>query len=195
MDSATRGTTSDETRLVTSTLAARLTACHWAPRVRRRFFFAVTPTFAFIFFAVLVEIINLLILTFLEPVLSLRLKEFNVSESLTALFFAIPTICYVLIAPFMHKVAKKLENMFTLQFGLFVIALSFLFIGPTWMLGFSDSLVWLTLGLVVLGACYAFTVIPIMPEMIEAAGPQYNGRESELNDRLSSIFNTSVGSG
>lgn len=63
------------------------------------------------------------------------------------------------------------------------------------MLGFPDSLVLLTFGLVVLGACYAFTVIPIMPEMIEATGSKYNGKESELNDRMSSIFHTSVGTG
>ena len=63
------------------------------------------------------------------------------------------------------------------------------------MFGFPDSLVLLMLGLVVLGACYAFTVIPIMPEMIESVGSAYTGRESELNDRLSSIFHTSVGLG
>ena len=67
-----------------------------------------------VFFAIMVEIINLVILTFLEPVLSLRLADFGVSASVTALFFAIPTVCYIFIAPFMHIISRKLENMTTM---------------------------------------------------------------------------------
>jgi MFS family permease len=148
-----------------------------------------------IIFAILVDNINLIVITFIEPVLSLRLEYWGVSTAVTPLFFAIPTVCYVAMAPFMHLITRKFEDMTILHIGLLIIGFSFLLIGPSYMLNFTNSLWVLTLGLIILGGSYAFTVIPVMPEMIGATNNAYAGKESELNDRLSSIFHTCVGTG
>ena len=76
-----------------------------------------------------------------------------------------------------------------------IIVLSLLLLGPSYVLGLPDSVVPIILGLMFMGLAFAFTMIPTMPEMISAPGDKYKGRESELNDRLSSLYNICTGGG
>lgn len=76
-----------------------------------------------------------------------------------------------------------------------IIVISLLLFGPSYALGLSDSVGFVITGLVIMGLAFSFVAIPIMPEMIDATSNDFKGQESELNDRLSSIYNICVGGG
>jgi MFS family permease len=51
------------------------------------------------------------------------------------------------------------------------------------------------IGLAISGWFSTHTLIPLMPEMIEAVSHKYRKNQEELNDMLSAIFNTGFGTG
>ena len=64
------------------------------------------------------------------------------------------------------------------------------------MLPFPDeSAVMMIGGLCVLGFAAAWTIIPIIPEMLDSVKGQYEGQQSELSDGFSGIFNMAGGIG
>lgn len=80
--------------------------------------------------------------------------------------------------------------------GFFILVFSCLFLGPSRLLGFPEtSTVMMIFGLVVLGTGAAFTVIPVIPEMLNAVGDQYAEHQSEVSDNFSGIFNVAGGFG
>uniref|UniRef100_A0A7S3NA97 Major facilitator superfamily (MFS) profile domain-containing protein n=1 Tax=Euplotes harpa TaxID=151035 RepID=A0A7S3NA97_9SPIT len=80
--------------------------------------------------------------------------------------------------------------------GFFILVFSCLFLGPSRLLGFPEtSTVMMVFGLVVLGTGAAFTVIPVIPEMLNAVGDQYAEHQSEVSDNFSGIFNVAGGFG
>lgn len=146
-------------------------------------------------FAALTQVINLILITFAEPILSIRLEDFSISSGVAAIFFAIPTMFYILGAPFIYKINSKIANRTLLHLGYTIIFFSLVLMGPSYILAFNDSVGWIITGLVIMGLAFAFAMIPIMPEMIDAAGDKYKGQESEINDRLSSLYNICAGAG
>lgn len=100
------------------------------------------------------------LITFGQPIMAPRLEEFGLSGTLIAFYFAIPTIFFVVSAPMMYKIAKKLENRTTMMTGICIYVFAMWLLGPSYMLGFPDSLIICTFGLVISGTSCAFTIIP-----------------------------------
>lgn len=53
----------------------------------------------------------------------------------------------------------------------------------------------MSIGLVILGLGAAFTIIPIIPEMLDAVEGQFLDSRSEVSDKFSGIFNMAGGFG
>jgi MFS family permease len=80
--------------------------------------------------------------------------------------------------------------------GFFILIISCLFIGPSRLLGFPrTSSAMMIIGLGILGCGAAFTVIPVIPEMLNAVEGKYLENKSEVSDNFSGIFNVAGGFG
>ena len=115
------------------------------------------------------------------------------SEVLVGICFALPTVFYIITGPFLLPIITKgFEQRTTIMIGFFILTWAGFLVGPSQILGFpSKSIIMMLIGLWVLGIGAAFTIIPIIPEMIDTVKDKYEGRNSELSDYFSAIFNMS----
>lgn len=80
--------------------------------------------------------------------------------------------------------------------GFFTFALTGYLVGPSQIFGFPEkSAVMMISALCILGTGASFTIIPIIPEMLDATKDKYDGQLTELSDNFSAIFNISGGIG
>lgn len=69
-------------------------------------------------------------------------------------------------------------------------------VGPSRLLGLPEtSGVMMMIGLAILGLGAAFTVIPVIPEMLDSVDGMYEEHRSEISDNFSGIFNVAGGFG
>ena len=72
---------------------------------------------------------------------------------------------------------------------------AFIFVGPSEMLNFSNSLLLMGIGQALVGIFTAFMMIPGLPEMVESTIPLYPGQERDVNDISSGLYNAFLGFG
>lgn len=151
-----------------------------------------------VLFAGFNQFINIVAFTAGQPLFGPRLSnDYGFSNLLIGFTFAIPTIAYIVTGPILLPlVAKKFESRATMMCGFFILAISMTFIGPSRIFGFPDtSTAMIIIGLMVLGMGAACTVIPVIPEMLNAVEGKYEEHASEVSDTFSGIFNVAGGFG
>lgn len=151
-----------------------------------------------VFFAGMNQFINIIVFCSGQPIFGPRLTNaYDLSSVLVGLMFAVPTVAYILGGPLlMPLIAKKFEPRTTMMIGFFILASCCFVIGPSKILGLpSESLPLMSIGLVILGLGAAFTIIPIIPEMLDAVEGKYLESRSEVSDKFSGIFNIAGGFG
>lgn len=87
------------------------------------------------------------------------------------------------------------EKRVTMILAALVTGIGFLFVGPSEMFGFSNSLLLMGIGQAVTGIFASFMIIPALPEMVESTIPMYPGQERQVNDLSSGLFNAFLGLG
>src|SRR6201999_4335808 len=107
------------------------------------------------------------------------------------------TISYALAGPLLLPlISKQFESRATMMVGFAIITFSCLLVGPSSILGFpTTSVAMMIIGLGVLGLGAAFTVIPVIPEMLNAIEGEYLDHRAEVSDNFSGIFNVAGGFG
>lgn len=151
-----------------------------------------------VFFAAMTQFFNIWWFTFGQPIFGPRLSdEYGFSDAIIGVCFALPTVTYILTGPiFLPLITKKFEWRATIMVGFFILIISCLFIGPSRLLGFPQtSSAMMIIGLGILGCGAAFTVIPVIPEMLSAVEGKYSENASEVSDNFSGIFNVAGGFG
>jgi len=151
-----------------------------------------------VFFAGMSQFINIIAFTSGQPLFGPRLStDYGFSNLLIGFTFAVPTIAYILTGPLLLPlIAKKFESRATMMCGFFILGFSMTFVGPSNVFGFPDtSTAMMIIGLIVLGTGAACTVIPVIPEMMNAVEGQYEEHSSEVSDTFSGIFNIAGGFG
>lgn len=151
-----------------------------------------------ILFAALCQFFNILCFTMGQPILSPRfIEDYEFSNAIVGLLFAFPTLFYIITGPILLPIVTKgFECRGTMMTGFFLLAMSGYFIGPSKILGLPDqSSVLMIIGMALLGTGAAFTVIPVIPEMLDSVKGKYPEHQNELNDCFSSIFNVAGGFG
>ena len=88
---------------------------------------------------------------------------------------------------------NSVDKRFTLILASLLTGVSFLFVGPSQLFAFPDSLVLMGVGQALAGIFTAFMMIPGLPEMVESALPLYPGQERKVNDLSSGLFNSFLG--
>ena len=148
-------------------------------------------------FGLLGEFLAYFALQFTMAVLALRLEDLGAEPEESGVFFAIPSLTYVLHMPLISLYKRLVSKRAVLIFGFALMALSMLFIGNSTWLMIPESLSFTTVGLVIYGMSLSSITVPIFPEMLEGVekrNPEY-AQSSELNDVAAGMFNASMGVG
>jgi hypothetical protein len=109
----------------------------------------------------------------LEPILAERLLEFNMSQANISLFFAIANATYTFACIPASLIPKCIDKRVILILASVCCSYSYLFVGPSMMFGFPDSLGVMVIGHVLLGLALPFQMVPVLPEMTEYASQFY----------------------
>ena len=144
-------------------------------------------------FAAMSQFFNIFVLTYGQPIYEPRLQDdYNFSVTVVGLCFAIPTAAYIVTGPFFLQIlTKKFEYRAVIMLGFFFVCSGALLIGPSDLLGFpSQSRPMMFTGFVLLGVGQSFTVVPVIPEMIDSVD-----EKEAANDKVSAIFHASGGAG
>ena len=133
--------------------------------------------------------------SFMEPILAERLLDFDLSSMQIGFFFGIWPIFYIPASIAVQYIPRNIDNRVTIIISAFLTGIAFIFVGPSEMLGMSNSLVLMGIGQALVGVFTAFMMIPGLPEMVESTIPLFPGQEREVNDLSSGIFNSFLGFG
>jgi len=109
--------------------------------------------------------------SFIDPILSVRLIEMGMPESTTGLAFGVVGFAFMVGAPIAGWLSSSIKVSIILQVGLIVDAFTCLLVGPTLFFGGLPIKIWIMMiGLFFLGFCGSLMFVPIVPEVISAAG-------------------------
>ncbi|CAI2367076.1 unnamed protein product [Moneuplotes crassus] len=151
-----------------------------------------------VLFAGINQFWNMIVFCSGQPIFGPRLQDkYYFSAFAVGAMFAVPCIAYIIGGPvLLPLITKKFEPRTTKIVGFFILAICCFIIGPSKILGFPDtSIAMMSIGLVILGLGAAFTIIPIIPEMLDAVEGQFLDSRSEVSDKFSGIFNMAGGFG
>jgi MFS family permease len=151
-----------------------------------------------ILYAGINQTINVIVFTVGQPLFGPRLEDaYGLSDFVIGVMFAIPAVSYVITGTIIFPlIAKKFEPRTSMIFGFIVLGLTCFILGPSNLLGFPDkSLTLMIMGLTILGVGAAFTIIPIIPEMLDTVDGKYLEYKGEISDNFSAIFNCAGGLG
>jgi len=151
-----------------------------------------------IFFACLVHFFNLVIITSRQPIFGPRLSNvYGYSKTLIGFCFALPTITFILSAPIVLPILMKaFEFRARIMIGFMILIASMLIFAPSKILQLPDkSELLMYIGLCIMGTGMACTVIPVIPEMIDAVKGKYTNNKTEVTDAFSAFYNIANGIG
>lgn len=134
--------------------------------------------------------------TFLQPILALHLEKFGYTPSFIGLSFAIPTLIYAATSPLVFVMTSKMRKPGVILIGYSLLTLGMFLTGPSKLLGIYNSPSFIILGLAITGFGCGMVIIPVLPDMIEAAEDRYPFlNEDELHNNISGVFIAAQGLG
>lgn len=151
-----------------------------------------------VIFAGMSQFFNILMFTIGQPVFGTRLSDdYGFSNAVVGICFALPTVFYIIVGlVFLPCVSRRLAPRAVIMVGFLIMVVSTFLMGPSRILGFPlKSPAMMIAGLSVLGIGAAWTVIPIIPEMLDSVKGKYPDQQSDLSDGFSGIFNVAGGFG
>jgi hypothetical protein len=131
----------------------------------------------------------------MEPILAMRLDEFNLSQMEIVMFFTILPMFYIPTSVLVQYTPKGIEKRAILITACFFAFIENIFVGPSYLLGFPNSLLLMAIGQALHGLVDPFLLVPSLPEMIESAMVEYPDHEFLVNDLSSGIFNACLALG
>ena len=92
-------------------------------------------------------------------------------------------------------VPTTIENRVLIILASIFCSVAFIFVGPSQLLAFKESLFLMGLGQALVGIFSSILIVPGLPEMIESALIEHPNQENEVNNLSSGIFNAALGIG
>lgn len=116
----------------------------------------------------------------LEPILALRLKDFDASTMQTGLCLSIYGFIYIIGTLIVPQIPERIEKRFIMMTSALCMGLFLTMVGPSQLLGFRESMGLLIAGLVITANFLAPLAIPALPEMMNAIREKYPKCNLEL---------------
>ena len=131
----------------------------------------------------------------MEPILAKRLVQKDLKTMQRGLFFCILAVCYTLCSLTLHKVPDWIDKRARLITGHALSFVAYLFVGPSLILKFPDSLTLMCLGQALGGAVSAHLCSPSLIEMIETGKERFPDQEEAVTNMSAAIYNVFLGIG
>jgi predicted MFS family arabinose efflux permease len=138
---------------------------------------------------------DMCMLNFSPAILSKRLEQLGISKNLNGIFFALPFVFPAFSAIIYIKLQKKIQGHVWIMIGKMIMAVGFLFTGPSYFLYFPDHIAVLIFGISILGFSASFNVIPLFPLMMIEIKKIYCMGDSKVSDLASGLYTASFGLG
>ena len=129
----------------------------------------------------------------MEPVLALRVMDFNISSFWLGIFFSLNAITYTLACFAVSWLTDKFENKFLIVVGMLWAGFNMFLVGPSPLL--PDNLLLMWIGQFLNGGFSILFLITCLPEMIKDASKLYPDQIMEVTDISSAVFNFMLGFG
>ena len=128
--------------------------------------------------------------TFLQPILALHLEKFGYNAVYIGFSFAIPTLIYASTSPLIYVMTARMRKSGVIMVGYTILAIGLFLVGPSRILGLYNSPAFIVLGLAIVGFGCGMIIIPVLPDMIEAAEQRYKHHfdEDEMHNNISGLF-------
>ena len=133
--------------------------------------------------------------SFMEPILAERLVEFDLTSLQIGLFFAIWPVFYIPASVLVQYMPRSIDRRVTIILSALFCGIAFIFVGPSEIFGFPNSLVLMGFGQALVGIFTAFMMIPGLPEMVESTIPLFPNQERQVNDISAGLYNAFLGFG
>lgn len=130
-----------------------------------------------------------------EPVLTNRLEDYDISQAVAGVYFAVYPLVYILVALTFNKWPKSIDNRVYMIIGCVFGIFSCLFSGPSLALSFADKPSVLLIGLVLMGFEGAAHMVLALPETLHYANKYFPDDEDYNSNFCSGIFNAFLGFG
>ena len=132
-------------------------------------------------------------LTYIDPILSFRLQEFTDSLKIQSFVFSCAILGYSLNSLVVPFLAKYMSPIKLIGIGLLSCGLSNFLVGPSTIL--PNSIVIMTIGLLVSGLTMVLAIVPQLPLWLERAELKFPDQAREASDMLSSIYSATFSFG
>jgi len=106
-------------------------------------------------------------LTWVNPVFSVHLSYYGVSESWAAIILSSGTVTYIISLNIVPRLTKLIDKPFALSFGLIMGVVSDLILGPEKYLGLPNVWAMDLIGIMFCGIAQGFCILPFIPQMME----------------------------
>ena len=131
-----------------------------------------------------------------EPILALRLKDYNASTIQTGMCLSIYGFVYIIGTIAMPYVPERISKRFILMFSCFFMGIFLFLVGPSQLLGFRESLLTMVIGLFLTANFLAPLAIPVLPEMQEATMEKFPNFDSQqIGNYNGALFSSFLGLG
>lgn len=124
---------------------------------------------------------------YLEPVLALRLMEFDLSPTVIGLFFWIPALSYMVSCFWVSWFTSRFDPKLVIAAGMGLWGLSQFLVGPSEIL--PNSLVIMVAGQFIFAFLSIMFLIPSLPVMINEGNSQFPNQSAKVTDMSSGAFN------
>ena len=128
--------------------------------------------------------------TYFEPILSVRLLDFEISDFMIGLFFSLNGVSYMFVSLIISWFTDRYDNQMIISFGIFITGFFHFLIGPSRFL--PDSLILMGIGQFLFGGFSILFLITCLPVMINEGITYYPNQKFEVSDMSSGIFNFSL---
>lgn len=105
----------------------------------------------------------------MEPILALRLTDFDLTTVQIGIFFAIWPIFFITSTLIAKHLPSKVDRRVTLMLSALLSGMIFVFVGPSELASFEESLVLMGIGQSLVGVFSGFMIAPALSEMATAA--------------------------
>mmetsp|Transcript_30623 Transcript_30623/g.35053 ORF Transcript_30623/g.35053 Transcript_30623/m.35053 type:complete len:131 (-) Transcript_30623:257-649(-) len=120
------------------------------------------------------------VICFGDPVLSLRLAEFNLPSIEYGAFFSCLFIGYIISAFLVLLSLKRLTNRTVIICGSVLVGLSLILVGPSILL--PNTIVIMFVGRTLMGLFVTSLIIPTLIEMTDVSLPKYPDHKVKVTD-------------
>ena len=128
---------------------------------------------------------------YVEPILAVYLNsEFGLSNAVIGVFFLLSAVTYVIGAPLSSYLSKHMNRRYIIFFAFVLMTTQSALLGPSSLLLLPNSLVFVTIGDVLIGFCLSFALIPLLSELIELLESKGRFDPGQISDMTAALFNS-----